>query len=442
VLPVWCFTILDAAIDEETASAGEGASLLRVFRGIRILRLLRLAKLRNLLQALKDSISSERVFVLFYVGQLLLVVVFMNHFLGCMWYLVGWFGQDQEERNWVTDHGLRGAPLFSRYCTSFIWILSNFALGSTHVQPVNDGEKSLAILALLLGMITFSVITASITSAILKMQDAEGEKTGQFWLFRRYLRQNRVPYALNVRLLRYLEFKGRTSEQKVHESSLSILHGLSDDLHGELKCAVNFGPILRGHPLFAHMAAKWQSVIHSLAEGALSVKTFVEEDMIFRRGAMATNMHWVVSGKVIYHKKGDAENKVLVRPHDWACEMCLWVSWVNRGDMVALTDCTLVLVDTKLFRNAVQGNIVASDFMVEYASAYVTWLNEQQLESLTDITYRERGINFAGATVLACISQVDKNGSPKNASPRMLSPKGRKNKDSCADESKGAIGTS
>jgi hypothetical protein len=394
VVPDWGFTIAELVMDgqeNENSSSADSAGLLRVFRAIRVVRLLRLAKLKRLVDDIKDHITSEKTFITFYIGELVFMVVFLNHFLGAIWYLVGEAGKSgKSDDNWIDYYDIQGKPLLYRYCTSFLWTISHFGLGSTLLMPTNTGERAFNILIFLVGMFLFAVITAAMSSSMVKMQNAEAEKSRQFWLLRLYLREHHVPQVLTVRLLRYLEFQEKHSSSHVDEKKLTILSALSETLRKELKSSVNYGPMLRGHPVFSHMMHEYHMLTASMADQAIQLRNLMEGETLFTRAAIAKEMLWMMSGMLMYSRKGNDDQRV--RESDWLNEHCLWVSWVIRGDLKSVANSLVIVVDARLFRDAAQENLPATTFLLEYATVWAEWLSSHQAEELTDLIQHDEGM--------------------------------------------------
>jgi hypothetical protein len=368
-----------------------------------VLRLLRLAKLKKLLQKAKDNITSEKVFLALYITQLILLLVFINHFVGSIWYLVGELSQSTGSQDWITVYEIRDTSLLHKYMTSFQWSLSHFAPGTILVQPTNTGETVFAIPVLLGGMLYFALMTSSITSAIMKLQGGSEEKERQFWLLRRYLSQNLVPSSLSARLVRFLEFKANTDTDTVEEGSVVILNNLSEHLMQELKCSVHFGPLLRGHPLFAYVATSFADVACQLANSALSLRTHLGEEVLFTRSVTAKAMFYVASGRMIYNRMRKAD--VRIGQEDWMCEMSLWVTWLHRGECTATTECTLIATDAKEFREVIMDNIVVAQTIAEYADVYAEWLNTIKPDDLTDVS-EHRSVSMKTKQLLDKVSKT------------------------------------
>lgn len=393
VLPDWTFTLLGLLVKDSANSGGSATSLaglLRVFRAIRVVRLLRLAKLKRLVQMVKDKITSETVFLVVFVLQILVGLLFANHFVGSLWYLIGHLAKENDDSdNWIEKQGIQDRSLFYRYAASYQWSMSNFGLGSVRIFPENSGERFFAIVVLVTGMFMFSLMTASVTSSMVRLQNMNAENATQFWLLRRYLRQNRVPNALAFRLLRFLEYKVGSKTDLIDETRLSLLNNLSESLRRELKCSVNFGSLFHGHPVFVRGFEISEVVMHSLADEVLQFKHIAEGDGLFTKGYVATHMYWACSGTQVYNKKGNDPVEVLCG--DWLCEAALWVSWACRGDVIAVNDATYITVNSQQFAEVMQANEVIGALMSGYGEIFCTWLNEEPFEELTDYLPYNKG---------------------------------------------------
>eukprot|EP00747_Dinoflagellata_sp_TGD_P217756 gnl/TRDRNA2_/TRDRNA2_90114_c2_seq1.p1 gnl/TRDRNA2_/TRDRNA2_90114_c2~~gnl/TRDRNA2_/TRDRNA2_90114_c2_seq1.p1 ORF type:complete len:521 (+),score=82.44 gnl/TRDRNA2_/TRDRNA2_90114_c2_seq1:198-1565(+) len=384
----WLFTIMSIV----AGSGGDGgqdnvAKLLRTFRVVRILRLLRVAKLKKVLTMVKDKIQSEYVFLIVSICQLMLLVVFVNHLIGSTWYLVGDIGKGTDSNNWIEESLLDDDDLFYRYATAVHWSLTQFAPGAAmDVQPQNSVERLYAILVLIMGMMMFSSFTASITNSMMQLRNMGSENSRQFWLLRRYLRQQGVPNSLTFRVLRYLEYACSSQEEEIPESRLTVLQLLSEQLQEELRYQVSFAAILK-HPLFNVMHLVSDVASRGLAGAAFSRKSLSSGDVLFTPKTTATHMYFVVTGELSYKCYSQpGESKVTLKAHDWLVEAALWVAWRHRGQARALTDCQIIWVDVNIFADVICKNDAWAPMVVDYARAYIAYLNELEIEDLSDVT--------------------------------------------------------
>jgi len=388
VAPEWCFTIITLIIGEnDTGGAGDATGLLRVVRVVRVLRLLRMAKMKRFLSALKDHIHSEAVFLIWSVIQFTIALLLANHFIAAGWYFVGDVGVWQGVDNWIVGYDLEHATLFSRYTSSLHWSLTQFALGWMNVAPHNSVESLFAIGVLIVGMVTFCCFIAAVTNSMKQLHNMNAESSRQFWLLRRYLREQRVPAALRTRILRYLEYANSQKVDCVSEARLSVLDMLSKSLRSELKYVVHYGEMLF-HPLFRTAEALSRVVMHNLCEDVLSKKLLADQDVEFQVSTMATHMSMVVKGHLAYHRSG--EEVLRVGRDDWICEPSIWVSWACRGNLVAESDTQLINVESKTFIETMQGDAHLMPLMTCYAEVYANWLNNLPSRDLSDVSFASR----------------------------------------------------
>lgn len=385
--PEWIFMIITVIVgggdNDAGGNAGEATSLLRIVRVVRVLRLLRMAKLKRFLAAMKDRIHSESVFLIWSVVQFTILLLFANHFLAAGWYFVGDIGMWQGVENWIESYDLKDSGLVTRYTMSLHWSLTQFALGWMNVRPHNSVESLFAIFVLIAGMVTFCCFIAAVTNSMKKLHNMNAEESRQFWLLRRYLREQRVPAALRTRILRYLEYANSQKKDLVSEAWLTVLDMLSHSLRSELKYVVHFGDLLF-HPLFRYAESLSEVVMHNLVEDVLSKKLLADQDVEFQVSTMATHMSMVASGQLAYHKSGD--EVLQLSRDDWICEASIWVSWPCRGNLVAESDAQLINVDSKTFIETMQGDAYLMPLMTCYAEAFAEWLNNLPAKDLSDVS--------------------------------------------------------
>jgi hypothetical protein len=367
--------------------------LLKSFRMVRVLRLLRLAKLQRMFIRAKDHIHSELVFKAFTIIQLLVAVIFANHFMCAIWYFIGDLNLEEGNENWIEATGVQDKTLDYRYFTSLHWSLAHFGLGPMQISPQNSSERVYAILMMFSGMLVFSFFTAYITNALVQVSANQTEGSKQLWLLRRYLRQNKVPTMLTYRVLRYAEFKCKSTKETLPESRVTIIEELSDHLRSELRYECNFTIVVQ-HPLFENCFCISDVALHQMSILAFSSKAFAAADSIFKSQSWQRHMYFVCKGELYYKKvttpisekasAGEGLERVIMR-NEWMCEPALWVQWMTRGSVIADTDCEVVLVDVKAFAECAKNDEIIYAMVTLYAENYAEWLNDQELSSLVDV---------------------------------------------------------
>jgi len=383
VCPDWVLVLSGNA-----AGAGDNQGrLLRALRLVRAGRLLRLAKFQRVLAMVRDRIDSEMMFIAVNIAKLLLSLLMVNHILAAAWYGVGVLSMDLGLPNWIEDGGFRGESLGYRYTTSLHWSLTQFTPASMEVQPCNFFERTFAITCLVLGLVIFSSFISSITSAVAQIKNLSDNKAQQFWLLRRYLRQNSIDRELFFRILRYADYACRERNVMVTESRLWVLQLLSEELRNEVQYQVSFA-CLRCLPLFEEMRCTATSAVHQLVSRTLQQRSLATKDVLFSAGSPAAFIYVIVCGELHYTCTDECEH-VPVLKEDWLCEPAFWTPWMHVGSVQAKTETKIVSIEVASFMQVISHEKRANKLAASYCHFYLAWLNSLPLSHLTDLSKGE-----------------------------------------------------
>lgn len=283
-----------------------------------------------------------------------------------------------------------------------------------HVQPQNSFERAFAITILVFGLVIFSSFVSSITASMTQLRNMSEDKSKQFWLLRRYLRQRNINKSLSFRILRYLEYACREQKDMVPESKVYILGYLSMQLRHELQYEVSFSSMMT-HPLFERARIHSQVTMNQLASVALKQTSLALAETLFTIGIDATHMFIVSTGTLNYLQSSDVhllgveesgEDNSKVTKDDFICEASLWVKWVHLGFLRAASDVRLVAIDVTEFTNVVARDPVALSLACAYADQYVAWLNGRPCGKLTDIVHKDEGVELAKGFVNTAVNFI------------------------------------
>merc|ERR1719476_1336289 len=108
----------------------------------------------------------------------------LNHVIACVWYLIGRLSMAEGLANWVEFGKVKGSAISYLYATSLHWSLTQFTPASMDISARNIWERLFSVMVLVFAMLVFSSIVASITSAMMKLRNMQGDEMRQFWLLR------------------------------------------------------------------------------------------------------------------------------------------------------------------------------------------------------------------------------------------------------------------
>jgi hypothetical protein len=238
---------------------------------MRVARILKIVKLRSILNRLEQF--AEMVWWGHFgiaLIRVILAMVLLSHFSACFWYMAGVSGLpegctdkpwtcDAEGEYWAwfltidwNDPAWRsdGDNRLLLYIHSIYFAMATMTtVGYGDIHPISKEEKQFAVVMLLIAIIAFSACVGSITELVKTMNASKGLYRSQMTDLARYIRWRRLPYDLQMRLRRYLQFRWE------HESDLAakedhILAQVSPSLRKQI-CVHLYGTHMQKAPFLS-----------------------------------------------------------------------------------------------------------------------------------------------------------------------------------------------
>ncbi|CAK9066156.1 unnamed protein product [Durusdinium trenchii] len=342
--------------DSTAAGAARSGRIARFMRIIRLLRLVRLAKLRQLLFALQSLIDSEWVTLMLAVVRNLAVILLSNHYIACLWFLIGTTGHDAEADCWVPREGIQDAEMSVQYMVSIQWSLAQFTPGASLIQVRCRIERAYYVFVLVYGLVLGTCFVSSITTIMNAVWSLTRYNTSQNFLLKKFLKENAVSRNLSSRILRYVDYVLELRHRRTHHSKVHYLQLLSGPLHWELQREIH-SHTLNQHPVFAQYSATASPAISQICATALSNIIYAKKDRVFHQSKEAKEMYFLVSGAFVYYVKVTINRReipltIQLEQNSWSCEAALWLVWRTRGEMRALAESDALVVNSKKFREA------------------------------------------------------------------------------------------
>jgi hypothetical protein len=388
----WIIVALDA-VDSEQSMLGlfRVGKVVRVIRMMRVVRLLRLLKLRQYWIHVEERIQSRHVLVTLGIVKVLMMIVVINHFVACLWWLAGNTDAGPGYTTWVSAHetvkDITKTGITYQYTTSLHWSITQFTPAAMEVFATNPLERIVSVVVIVFALVTFSSFVSSITKAMQDLGKLNNEHGEQLVVFQRFLRSRKISTELSVRMRRHLEHRLVGGKTRIEERDVELLKLLSKPLLMELHMEVYTG-YLECHPFFEKFSEFNLMGIRKLCHTAIEEQTLSRHDILFSVGDTASKVYFVHSGMLSYIPNWFpiAEN---VYPcgegQGWLCEACLWTTWTCVGDAEGEERANLFSVDAELFHEVVKsckGHILQP---VRYAKIFVEYLNSLEEELLTDL---------------------------------------------------------
>lgn len=435
VAPEWLL-IFAKSMMQDAGAGGIGllGKILKSARAIRVLRLVRLVKLQRIVNKCYDMISDEQTFIAVNLFKLLVAILALNHVIACCWYGLGRLGRGdadwfpRELDNWIDVQQLGDGTMGYRYTTSLHWSLTQFTPASMQVSATNVGERIFSIIVLFFAMVCFSSIVGSITGSMTQLRSLKNDDAKQFWLLRRYMKQQHVDKPLVQRIIKHLEYQVSQKSNQVQSAQLKILSELSPDLTRELEHDLTHVHWAE-HPFFRLMDKQTTVILHLIDHNIAGKKCLYtqwcsEEERIFRTGDEAKFMLFICfrprsrqmikmgevtatkddedqppsevyfeykvgtlsegengkklsrSQSQVTQRDGQSKRRMTLCSGEWVSEAVIWTAdWRHMGELVCCYVCEILTVDPELFYKVVQSHPRSWFLAKKYAGMFVNWIN-------------------------------------------------------------------
>lgn len=381
--PDWVSTVL-------SYSDADAVKILRTLRLARSIRLLRLVKLKRVFEMVNDSFNSEYSSLVFSICKMMIVLFSVCHVIACLWFGLARVNEDTATGSWASSEGAFQWAWTEQYVISLHWALTQFTPASMHVQPQNTIERVYAVGTVMFALIGFSYVVGSITSSLAQLRSLSEQTSKDFWLLRRFLKQNAVPNALSQRIQRFIEHAYNRQKQIMGIHQVGVLSLLSKQLMEELQCGINL-PHMKVHPLFNFLNDYSAHTMNQLAKEAVGRTVLARGDTLFLPQHSATAMYFVFSGRIDYIRivGGQELQEEVNAGEDWLGEPVLWTeSWHYVGGASAQEDCELLMVATQAFEDILRRWKPVAAVVGQYGRNFISWMEQQCVDgNISDVIH-------------------------------------------------------
>ncbi|XP_022080164.1 potassium/sodium hyperpolarization-activated cyclic nucleotide-gated channel 2-like isoform X1 [Acanthaster planci] len=358
---------------DETALKYRAIKLAKI---LSVFRLLRLTRLLRYIHRLEEILNVEGEVIR--ITNLVLVVLVMIHWNGCVQFLVPFF-QGFPRDSWVVISGLENASKWEQYSWSFFKAICHMlSIGFGQHPPQNLTEMWCATLSMMLGATFYALFIGHMSTLLLSI-DASGriynEKISQV---KEYMRYRKIPASTQKRVLRYYEHR----YQRKYFDEDTILREQSAPLRKEivqhhLRSLVKKAEFLsKGSPGF---------VIDIIEK--LHFEVYLAGDVIIKAGTRGNAMYFIEHGTV----KICINERVVgtLQDGDHFGEISLLIDERRVASVVAASTCDLYRLAKEDFQDVLDENPEMHAIMAKVAKERLSKIGttskkDEEMETVLD----------------------------------------------------------
>jgi hypothetical protein len=98
--------------------------IFKIVKYVRLLRMVRFLKVNKFIQKIEELFVSETSNIVLRFIKLMITVVFISHWIACLFYGVGSYMQDETGNSWAATEDIYDANLFKKYVNSMYLALT------------------------------------------------------------------------------------------------------------------------------------------------------------------------------------------------------------------------------------------------------------------------------------------------------------------------------
>jgi hypothetical protein len=175
--------------------------------GLRLTRVLYMRKLPRFFNDWEEAIDFNPIFLRFL--KLGLWIAILAHFVGCLWYRIGFYGATQfPPEGWLAVDKLSiNDPLLYRYVRSMYFAIQTLAtVGYGDILPITDLEMIFAVLVMIVGQGIYAVIIGNMSSLIADADSLAATFSAKMDTISAYLRYRKIPGPLRSKIHSYYDY--------------------------------------------------------------------------------------------------------------------------------------------------------------------------------------------------------------------------------------------
>lgn len=310
----------------------------------RVNRLLRVGRLVNYFVSW-EKVSSLKPSVI-RIFKSSFVIVFLAHFIGCIFFLVIIIEGDDAKPDFTGTENIMGLPFRSQYIRSFYWSFVTMT-GYNNTNPNTQLETIFSIFVTVMGISLFATIIGTVGSLVTNLDSSKLYFRQKMDGINDYMKYKRIPDDLQNEVRNYYSYLWKSGKGLDKNKVL-------DDLPPYLKNKMNVylnKEIITKVPLFKECANDEEFITEVVK--CLKSRVCLPNSFVVRKGEMGTEMYFISRGELNVVNEDD---KVVFTLKDGGFfgEIALLYDTKRTASIVARTYCDMFILTKDDFKKVMK----------------------------------------------------------------------------------------
>jgi len=303
---------------------------LNVFQVSNLFKLLRALRIKRINRRIETSMDID------YVGMELMkfgvLSLMLSHWIACLYGLIELVEDTDatwlsvylcDDKEWGPSCAREDMSSWSRYLAAMYWTVTTLTtIGYGDVLAVNDAERLLSVLVMLVGAFQYGYIIGALGSMLAARDEVANRFMQMMTELNAFMQEAKVPQHMREKLREYFRFRMSAPDLKQYQNVLEVMTpGLQKEV-----CMYHDGKWINNVELFRSTPEKFVvEIAHNIQQ-----QTHPPFDRLFEKGDEVVSMHII--------KKGLVEcGGCIYRKFSILMEECLYKEWRYEVDGASVT---------------------------------------------------------------------------------------------------------
>jgi len=205
--------------------------------------------MQNLLMKLEENLTSDLVNDIVKYLKLFISILFLAHWMACLFYLIGREDSSNYSNSWISMTGVIDLDLYDKYIVTLYWAFTTMTtVGYGEIHPYTTNEKITVMCCMFVSNIMFAYIVGAVGDTVQRSNELSEKLRSQMISIERLLIHKRIPQEMRIKVRRYLEYMMEEKKKAVVDEG-EIMNLLSVPLRDELLIYFH-GSVMQSFTLF------------------------------------------------------------------------------------------------------------------------------------------------------------------------------------------------